>query len=57
MELVLDNVMEVTVDVGEIFVKYKDGSTHYIETDGVLPVKFIRGYRSELDAPILDHCI
>jgi hypothetical protein len=57
MEFVLDNISEITINVGSIFVKYKDGATHLIETGGMLPIKFIRGYRSELDAPIVDHCI
>jgi len=57
MEFVLDNISEITINVGSIFVKYKDGATHLIETGGMLPIKFIRGYRSELNAPIVDHCI
>jgi hypothetical protein len=33
MEFVLDNISEITINVGSIFVKYKDGATHLIETD------------------------
>lgn len=57
MEFVLDNISEITINVDSIFVKYRDNTTHLIETGGMLPIKFIRGYRSDLDAPILDHCI
>ena len=57
MEFVLDNIQEITIGDGDVFVKYKDGSTHLIEMKGVVPIKFIRGLCSELDAPILDHCI
>lgn len=56
MELVLDNIQEVTVNLGEIFIKYQNGSTHFIETDGVLPVKFIRGFRGKPNAPVVVHC-
>lgn len=48
MEFVLDNIQEITIGDGDVFVRYKDGSTHLIEMEG---------FRSELDAPILDHCI
>ena len=57
MEFVLDNISEITINVDSIFVKYRDNTTHLIETEGMLPIKFIRGFCSELDAPILDHCI
>lgn len=57
MEFVLDNIQEITIGDGDVFVKYKDGSTHLIETGDNLPIKFIRGFRSCYDAPILDHCI
>lgn len=57
MKFVLDNISEITINVDNIFVKYRDNTTHLIETGGMLPIKFIRGYRSDLDAPILDHCI
>ena len=57
MEFVLDNIQEITIGDGDVFVRYKDGSTHLIEMEGIRPIKFIRGFRTELDAPILDHCI
>lgn len=57
MEYPLDNVDQISYNGGVIRVKYVDGTISIIETSSMGEVIFTKGYRSDIDAPIVDHCI
>jgi hypothetical protein len=57
MEYSLDNVKQIVFDTDVICVYYTDGTTSVINPNFMGPIKFTKGFVSELDAPILDHCI
>ena len=57
MEYSLDNVKQIVFDGDTIRVYYLDGSHSIINPTFMGTIKFTKGYVSNLDAPILDHCI
>ena len=51
----LDNVQEISFSKELIVLKYQDGtSSSMLVNEGV---KFVRGFVSDIDSPIVDHCI
>jgi hypothetical protein len=55
MEYSLDNIQEISISKDRIVLKYQDGTTNsMLVTEGV---KFVRGFVSDIDSPIIDHCI
>jgi len=57
MEYSLDNVKQIVFDTDSIRVNYLDGTTSIMNPNFISPIKFTKGYVSNLDAPIIDHCI
>ena len=53
----MDNVKQIVFDGDTIRVYYLDGSYSIINPTFMGTIKFTKGYVSNLDAPILDHCI
>jgi hypothetical protein len=56
MEYSLDNVKQIVFD-SDIRVYYVDGTTSVINPNSMGPIKFTKGFVSNIDAPIIDHCI
>ena len=51
----LDNIQEIIFSKERIVLKYQDGtSSSMLVNEGV---KFVRGFVSDIDSPIVDHCI
>ena len=51
----LDNVQQISFTKDRIVLKYQDGTTNtLLVNEGV---EFVRGYVSEMDSPLIDHCI
>jgi hypothetical protein len=51
----LDNVQEISFFKERIVLKYQDGTSNsMLVNEGV---KFVRGFVSDIDSPIIDHCI
>jgi hypothetical protein len=51
----LDNVQEISFTKERIVLKYQDGTTNtLLVNEGV---KFVKGFVSDIDSPIIDHCI
>jgi hypothetical protein len=56
MEYSLDNVKQIVFDV-YIRVYYTDGTSSIINPNFMGPIKFTKDFVSNIDAPIVDHCI
>jgi hypothetical protein len=53
-EIPLDNMKEIKVEKGVVYILYNDSTTLTIKED----VKIIKGLRNKnLDGPLVDHCI
>jgi hypothetical protein len=53
-EIPLNNMKEIKVEKGVVYIVYNDGTTLTIKED----VKIIKGLRNKnLDGPLVDHCI
>lgn len=51
----LDNVQQISFTKDRIVLKYQDGTTNtLLVNEGV---EFVRGYVSDMDSPLIDHCI
>lgn len=57
MEFSLNDIQELSIQDNKIKVKYKDGTTNTILNDKGGEVKFTRDLKTNIDAPIVDHCI
>jgi hypothetical protein len=57
MEYSLDNIKQIVFDSDVIRVYYTDGTTSVINSNFIGPIKFTKGFVSNIDAPIIDHCI
>jgi len=57
MEFSLNDIQELSIHDNKIKVKYKDGTTNTILNDKEGEVKFTRDLQTDIDAPIVDHCI
>lgn len=57
MEYSLDNIRQIDIDNSSVNIQYLDGTTHFIEMNSERSIKFIKGFVSKVDSPIVDHCI
>lgn len=57
MEFSLNDIQELSIHDDKIKVKYKDGTTNTILNHKGVDVKFTRDLKTNIDAPIVDHCI
>jgi hypothetical protein len=56
MEYSLNNIKQIVFE-SDIRVYYTDGTSIIINIDSKEPIKFTKDYVSDIDAPIIDHCI
>ena len=53
-EISLDNIKEIKIEKGVVYIIYNDKTTFTIKDD----IKIIKGLSNKnLDGPIVDHCI
>jgi hypothetical protein len=57
MEFSLNDIQSLSIHDDKITVKYKDGTTNTILNHKENEVKFICDLKTNIDAPIVDHCI
>lgn len=57
MEFSLNDIQSLSIHDDKITVKYKDGTTNTILNHKGGEVKFICDLKTNIDAPIVDHCI
>ena len=57
MEFSLNDIQELSIHDDKIRVKYKDGTTNTILNHKGGEVKFICDLKTNIDSPIVDHCI
>ena len=57
MEFSLNDIQSLSIRDDKITVKYKDGTTNTILNHKGGEVKFTRDLKTDIDSPIVDHCI
>lgn len=57
MEFSLNDIQSLSIHDDKITVKYKDGTTNTILNHKGNEVKFTRDLKTNIDSPIVDHCI